>query len=228
MRGTLHILMVAVLFVGLLPAISYSQSDDYYSNEDYSDTYHGFSNNDGYASEANYADNFDSYNNDNYGGEQYYARPSHHHHSHSSHYKNTSGRLASSISPPGEKVVIVDPRVHAWGAYDAQGHLIREGLASAGSSWCRDLHRSCHTSVGTFRIISLGDSGCVSRKFPLGRGGAPMPYCMYFNRNQALHGSYELANANISHGCVRMRVDDAEWLRFNFVHVGTKVIIRSY
>ncbi len=55
-----------------------------------------------------------------------------------------------------------------------------------------------------------------------------MPYCMYFNDLQALHGSYELANANISHGCVRMHVSDARWLRYNFAQVGTLVIIKSY
>jgi lipoprotein-anchoring transpeptidase ErfK/SrfK len=61
-------------------------------------------------------------------------------------------------------------------------------------------------------------------------GGAPMPYCMFFNRNQALHGSpdHEVVDGNISHGCVRMHVPEAEWLRYNFVHVGTKVIVRPY
>ena len=55
-----------------------------------------------------------------------------------------------------------------------------------------------------------------------------MPYSMYFNGSQGLHGSHELGEANLSHGCVRMSVDDAEWLRYNFAHIGTKVIIKSY
>lgn len=55
-----------------------------------------------------------------------------------------------------------------------------------------------------------------------------MPYCMFFNGNQALHGSHELAEGNISHGCVRISVDDAYWVRFNFANVGTKVIVMSY
>ena len=55
-----------------------------------------------------------------------------------------------------------------------------------------------------------------------------MPYCMYFHGNQALHGSHETADANISHGCVRLHVGDAEWIRFNFANVGTKVIIKPY
>lgn len=136
--------------------------------------------------------------------------------------------IPSQISAPGEKVIIVDPREHVWGAYLPNGQLVKSGLASAGSDFCKDLGRACHTHVGSFRIRSLGGPGCVSPSFPLGRGGAPMPYCMYFNPWQALHGSYQLGYANLSHGCVRMKVSDARWLRYNFANVGTLVIIKSY
>jgi lipoprotein-anchoring transpeptidase ErfK/SrfK len=59
---------------------------------------------------------------------------------------------------------------------------------------------------------------------------------MFFNGGQGLHGSYEVVRANVSHGCVRLHVDDARWLRYNFVdgpnmsngYRGTKVIIRPY
>src|SRR5579872_5863256 len=76
-------------------------------------------------------------------------------------YADQNARPADPPDPPdyaarlpqhihtSEKVVVVDPRVHAWGAYSANGDLIRGGLASAGSDWCADLHRRCHTSVGT-------------------------------------------------------------------------------
>jgi hypothetical protein len=144
--------------------------------------------------------------------------------------------LPATIAPPGEKVIIVDPNVHAFGAYSPDGVLQHWGIATAGSNWCRDLHRPCRTRSGTFRIFSLGSFGCVSSKFPLYRGGAPMPYCMYFHGGQALHGSYDVVRGNISHGCVRLHVDDAKWLRFEFVEGptpandfrGTKVIIRPY
>lgn len=136
--------------------------------------------------------------------------------------------LPAYIDAPGEKVVLVDPRSHAWGAYDANGRLVRSGLASAGADWCPDLGRECHTWEGSFRVQSLGGKNCVSPSFPIPRGGAPMPYCMYFNQYQALHGSYDVRHANISHGCVRMRVADAAWLRFNFVEVGTLVVIQPY
>lgn len=141
-----------------------------------------------------------------------------------------ASRMPSHISPIGEKVVIVNPRVHAWGAYSPDGSLVKGGMASAGANWCPDLGRSCHTKTGTFRINSLGAGSCKSHIFPLPHGGAPMPYCMFFNGGQALHGApaHEVVDGNVSHGCVRLQVSDAEWLRFNFVNVGTKVVIDSY
>ena len=136
--------------------------------------------------------------------------------------------MPQHINPPGEKVIIVDPNEHAWGAYTSEGNLVRSGLAAAGADYCRDMGTECHTETGSFRIRTLGGSDCKSPSFPLPHGGAPMPYCMYFNNLQALHGSYELAHANISHGCVRMRVDDARWMRYNFAQIGTLVIVKPY
>jgi len=138
-----------------------------------------------------------------------------------------ASRLPQHINT-GEKTVLVDPNVHAWGAYDSDGSLLRAGLTTAGGDWCPDIGRRCHTGVGTFRIHSLGSAACKSSIYPLHRGGAPMPYCMFFNRSQGLHGSYEVVEGNISHGCVRMQVSDAEWMRFNFATVGTKVIVKPY
>jgi hypothetical protein len=144
--------------------------------------------------------------------------------------------LPQQITAPGEKLILVDPSIHAWGAYTADGRLIRSGLASAGRNYCADIRRPCRTKTGQFRIYYLGDKSCYSTRFPIPHGGAPMPYCMYFNGNQALHGSYELGYANLSHGCVRLRVSDAEWIRYQFVeqpnsdnrYRGTLVIVRPY
>lgn len=144
--------------------------------------------------------------------------------------------MPNRIPAPGEKVIIVNPNIHQFGAYSPNGVLQRSGTVTAGNSWCRDIHRSCRTRAGTFRIFSLGGPGCVSRKYPLPRGGAKMPYCMFFNGGQGLHGSYEVVRANVSHGCVRLHVNDAAWLRYNFVdgphggngYRGTKVVIRPY
>lgn len=151
-------------------------------------------------------------------------------------YATENAPLAPHFHQKGEKVIIVDPNAHVWGAYQG-GRLIRWGLATAGASHCRDLGRPCKTKAGTFRIHSLGDSHCFSKKFPLAEGGgAPMPYCMYFNGGQALHGSNEVVYGNASHGCVRIHIDDARWLRYSFVEApsaangyrGTKVIIKPY
>jgi len=141
------------------------------------------------------------------------------------------------IDPPQEKLIIFSPQKLAWGAYNSAGKLIRWGPASGGADWCEDIGESCQTASGNYRIYSLGSSECVSTKFPLPEGGAPMPYCMYFNEGQAFHGSPNgLAGYNASHSCVRMYVNDAEWMRYYFVEApsaynnyrGTKVIIEDY
>ena len=138
-------------------------------------------------------------------------------------------RLPSTINTH-EKVIVINPNVHAWGAYDSSGNLIRSGLATAGSSWCSDIKRACKTRAGHFRIQSLGNASCKSSIYPLPRGGAPMPYCMFFNGNQGLHGSpsSRVVEGNISHGCVRMHIEDARWIRHEFATIGTKVIVKPY
>lgn len=145
---------------------------------------------------------------------------------------NELSPFGNSIPSKGEPVLIYDPTQLAWGAFDASGLLVRWGGAAGGSDWCRDLGRSCHTSVGTHRIYSKGGADCTSRKFPIPDGGAPMPYCMFFSSGQAFHGSpHEVPGFNASHGCVRLFVDDALWLRDNFTIAGSKgtlVIIRPY
>lgn len=140
--------------------------------------------------------------------------------------QNYNERLPQTIAS-NEKTIVVSPRQHVWGAYQS-GTLVKAGLATAGGDWCPDIHRPCHTKVGSFRIQSLGSPNCKSSIYPRPRGGAPMPYCMFFNGNQGLHGSYEVVEGNVSHGCVRMQVQDAEWMRYNFANVGTRVVVQSY
>lgn len=145
--------------------------------------------------------------------------------------------LPLQIEPPEEKMVVFDPKTYSWGAYEADGSLVRWGPATGGKSWCSDIDEDCHTKVGQFRIYSMGDSSCVSSKFPMPDGGAPMPYCMFFSGGQAFHGSPGGVFAgNASHGCVRMFVRDAEWLRYEFIdppddynnYRGTKVLVLPY
>lgn len=141
------------------------------------------------------------------------------------------------INSPKEKLIVIDPLQLAWGAYDSQGALVRWGPISAGADYCKDTEKPCYTHAGSFRIFSLGSSDCYSTLFPLPDGGAPMPYCMYFNNGQALHGEPNgLPGYNASHGCVRLYVNDAAWLRYDFVEPpnennhfrGTKVLVKSY
>jgi len=144
--------------------------------------------------------------------------------------------VPTAISASGEKVILIDPKVHAWGAYNAKGKLVRWGIASAGASWCADIQKSCRTRVGDFRVYSAGNKHCSSSKYPIAQGGAPMPFCMYFSGGQAIHGANQVEMTNKSHGCVRLYRDDAKWLRYHFVDTpskknnfkGTKVIVRSY
>jgi hypothetical protein len=125
--------------------------------------------------------------------------------------------LPTNISPPGTKTIYVSLKELAWGAYDADGHLVNWGPVSGGRGYCPDIHRGCHTLTGKFTIYQKEGRGCFSRKFPVGRGGAPMPYCMFFHGGFALHGSHEVPGYNASHGCVRMFVNDAQWLNQEFV-----------
>lgn len=143
-----------------------------------------------------------------------------------------SSRLPATFDTEGKKVVLVDPNHHAWGAYGSDGHLVKAGIATAGGATCPPDENSatCKTGSGTFHISSLGDGSCYSKVYPKPEGGGLMPYCMFFNGGQALHGSPDptVIEANVSHGCVRMRIQDAEWMRNNFAQVGTKVVVLPY
>jgi lipoprotein-anchoring transpeptidase ErfK/SrfK len=132
-----------------------------------------------------------------------------------------------TIDPPGVNTIIISISNLAFGAYDAQGSLQKWGPISAGKSYCSDVKRRCTTPTGKYAIYSKKGRGCVSSKFPVGRGGAPMPYCMFFHRGFAMHGSYIVPGYNDSHGCVRTFVNDAEWLNQDFAYGHTKVIVKN-
>lgn len=129
----------------------------------------------------------------------------------------TLAPFALQIEPPGTKVIFVSLEKLAWGAYDANGTLLLWGPVSGGRGYCPDIGRGCHTKIGKFEIYQKGGAGCVSTKYPVGRGGAPMPYCMFFNGGFALHGSHDVPGYHASHGCVRLFVKDAKWLNQEFV-----------
>lgn len=123
---------------------------------------------------------------------------------------------------------IFNPQTLSWKAIDEQGNLVRSGKGSGGRRYCPDIGRSCKTPAGVYYIISKGGPGCRSSRYPVGRGGAPMPYCMFFSQYYAVHGSPDVPNYNASHGCVRILPHDAKWLNQNFMKIGTKVVIKPY
>jgi len=139
-----------------------------------------------------------------------------------------------TIKPEGETQVIVDQDKLAWGAYDLSGHLVKWGPISSGRDKCSDSNNSCRTMTGIFYVFSKEGDKCRSNVFPIGRGGAKMPYCMYFHKGFALHGSDDIPGYRASHGCVRMFTRDAVWLNRDFVitaneknnYVGTRVVVR--
>lgn len=136
--------------------------------------------------------------------------------------------MPKQIPATQSKVIVVSLAKEAFGAYDNNGNLLLWGPVSTGEGYCSDIHRGCHTPIGEFIIQYKEGPDCKSTKFPVGKGGAPMPWCMYFHRGFALHGSYEVPGYNASHGCVRMFVNDAKWLNQNFTRDGeTRVVIKK-
>lgn len=123
---------------------------------------------------------------------------------------------------------IFSPKTRVWKAINENGTVVKSGVGSGGMGYCPDIRRSCRTPVGTFHVMSKGGAGCKSTRYPVGRGGAKMPYCMFFTKLYAIHGSYELPNHNASHGCIRIRPSDASWLSRYFIRIGTKVIVKPY
>ena len=134
-----------------------------------------------------------------------------------------------TVKDIGEKQIIVDQDKLAWAAYDEQGNLVKWGPISSGRDRCSDSANSCRTLTGIFRVFSKENEHCRSNTFD----GAHMPYCMYFHKGFALHGSNDIPGYRASHGCVRMFTGDALWLNHEFVdtakdtngYLGTKVTV---
>jgi hypothetical protein len=136
--------------------------------------------------------------------------------------------FASSRPATGNNVFIFDPKQAAWAAYDTAGFKVAEGPASGGKDYCADIGRACKTPVGSFRVFRKKGAECESSIYPIGEGGAKMPYCSFFHGGYAIHGSYHVPNYNASHGCIRVQPGDAQWLSENFLNYGTTVIVRPY
>lgn len=142
------------------------------------------------------------------------------------------------VPPTQEKVIYVNQKELAWGAYNEEGELVWWGPISTGSGNCPNLEGKCITPPGSFRVINKQDIDCVSTVFPIRangiNGGAIMPYCMHYYRGYALHGSNVVPGYRASHGCVRMFIEDARWLNEEFITLpdeygfkGTRVIVNA-
>lgn len=139
--------------------------------------------------------------------------------------KNLASTTLRDISPfpltvqdIGEKQIIVDQDKLAWAAYDKHGNLVKWGPISSGRDRCSDSPNMCRTLTGIFRVFSKENEKCRSNSLD----GAPMPYCMFFHKGFALHGSNDIPGYRASHGCVRMFTQDAIWLNHEFVKVGNE------
>ncbi|MBF0255775.1 MAG: L,D-transpeptidase [Gammaproteobacteria bacterium] len=134
----------------------------------------------------------------------------------------------AEIQSPRRSTVVVDQKQLAWGAYSADGLLLKWGPMSAGKEWCADIKEKCHTPAGKYVTFRKEGEECKSSQFPVEKegGGAPMPYCVFFNGGIAFHGSDTVPGYNASHGCVRMYTEDARWLNTEFVELGrTQVLV---
>ncbi|HHL3493063.1 TPA: L,D-transpeptidase [Legionella pneumophila] len=134
------------------------------------------------------------------------------------------------IKAPGERLFVFDPKASAWAAYDEEGHRVMTGAGSGGIDICEENpNQSCRTITGTFRIYNKRGIDCRSGEYPVDtKGGAKMPYCMYFYRGFTIHAAYEVPEHPSSHGCVRVFPSAAKWLNEEFLRVGTKVIVLAY
>ncbi len=130
--------------------------------------------------------------------------------------------FAHKINTDHEKQVIVDQDKLAWAAYDVNGNLVKWGPISSGRTKCPDSNNLCLTLTGIYRVFSKEDDHCKSDIFPIGKGGAKMPWCMYFHKGFALHGSDDIPGYRASHGCIRMFTPDAKWLNQEFVDMGNE------
>ena len=136
--------------------------------------------------------------------------------------------LVPGIQLAANNAFIYNPRSLQWTAINEQGKVVRTGPGSGGRSYCPDIHRSCRTPSGTYHVMSKRGADCRSSRYPVGRGGAAMPYCMFFSKYYAIHGSYDVPNRNASHGCIRVKPNDAYWLHRNFIKIGTTVVVKPY
>jgi len=109
--------------------------------------------------------------------------------------------------------ILVDTTAQRIYAYE-NGELVRSHLVSTGKS-------STPTVLGDYNIyIKLTADDMRGPDYFL----PDVPWTMYFYQGYAIHGTYWHSSFGrpMSHGCVNLPIDEAEWF-FNFSEVGTLV-----
>lgn len=129
-------------------------------------------------------------------------------------YPGWSGRP----NPASERWIDVDLSQQGLTAYEGRTPVFRTRISSGLPQY--------PTVVGDFSIYVKYESADMS-------GGAgddeyflpAVPYVMYFHGNYGLHGTYWHNNFGqpMSHGCVNLPTDAAQWL-FNWAPIGTRVV----
>tara|TARA_B110000879_G_scaffold205592_1_gene286203 strand:- start:219 stop:734 length:516 start_codon:yes stop_codon:yes gene_type:complete len=127
-----------------------------------------------------------------------------------------------------KRTFLFSPKDMAWAAYDKQGFRVKTGPAGGGSAVCPEDGSDCRTVIGEFTVQRKGGADCESSKYPLGTGGAPMAYCMHFHKGYAIHGAPGEPKGHYSHGCIRVKKEDARWLNKDFLNIGSNVVVGPY
>ncbi len=127
-----------------------------------------------------------------------------------------SGRI-SDLKASNQRWIEIDlssQRLIAWEG----GRSVYAVIVSTGK-------RSTPTRVGTFAVQTKHR---VARMRGAGYDIGDVPYTMYYSGNYAIHGAYwhHRFGTPVSHGCVNVAVNHAQWL-FNWASVGTPVVVHQ-
>jgi LysM repeat protein len=124
------------------------------------------------------------------------------------------------VTPPvvgGQRWIDIDLSSQTLTAYEGNTPVFNT-LVSTGLAF--------PTPVGTYHILYKLQA---QRMTGPGYDLPNVPWVMYFtNRGHAIHGAYWHNNfgSPMSHGCVNMRVSEAQWL-YDFTPNGTTVVVHS-
>lgn len=139
-----------------------------------------------------------------------------------SQLESGNGKFALSVKEVApefsqiEKWIEVDLTNQMMYAYENGEAVLATTVSTGVSGW--------DTTPGTWRVrahIYQQDMGCVDGYDYCTKD---VPWVLYFNGDEAFHGTYwhNEFGTPMSHGCVNMRISEAEWLFF-WTPVGTEV-----